>query len=218
VSKQFRFSKCEDDDKIWVVEVSEDGGNTWEREADRDNWEEDGLPCAIRRTDDIGHLCGYVGIPADHPVAGTPYTDLPLRVHGGLTYSKPGDGDYLPEGHWWVGFDCAHAGDITPATTSVCADRSAIDEEYRSMEYVRRETKHLAWDVRQLLDLFNDLCPDCAGEPDTDEPLFCWDCRYCDSQVVMEDGGKTITRLCQRTGETGAWLDTCEAFKEDTDE
>lgn len=48
---------------------------------------------------------GYVMLPKDHPMFGVHYNDIPVGVHGGLTYSEEKDG------LWVVGFDTAHAGD-----------------------------------------------------------------------------------------------------------
>ncbi|MEE9510418.1 MAG: hypothetical protein V3V81_07990 [Candidatus Bathyarchaeia archaeon] len=58
-------------------------------------------------------LCGYVGIPAKHPLAGHNYDDLPIEAHGGLTFSQRGKGgeDHWPRGYWWYGWDYAHSGD-----------------------------------------------------------------------------------------------------------
>jgi hypothetical protein len=57
-------------------------------------------------------LCAYLGIPQGHPLAGFNYEDIPLRVHGGLTFGKEGDGDWRPAGEYWYGWDYAHAGDF----------------------------------------------------------------------------------------------------------
>jgi len=45
---------------------------------------------------------GYVKLPAGHKYYGVHYDDIPVDVHGGLTYSEQ-EGDY-----WVVGFDTAH--------------------------------------------------------------------------------------------------------------
>jgi len=55
-------------------------------------------------------LCGYVGIPLDHPLAGHGYDDLPIEAHGGLTFSST-PRDSWPEGYYWYGWDYAHSGD-----------------------------------------------------------------------------------------------------------
>lgn len=54
-------------------------------------------------------LCGYVGLPIDHPLSGFDYDDMPVSAHGGLTFS--GDSDRLPNTCYWYGWDYAHAGD-----------------------------------------------------------------------------------------------------------
>ena len=63
----------------------------------------------------IGYRCGYVRIPPGHPWHGKGYDDLEPYpdVHGGVTFAEAdtdcgkGGGDNA----WWLGFDCAHAGD-----------------------------------------------------------------------------------------------------------
>jgi hypothetical protein len=63
----------------------------------------------------IGYRCGYVRIPAGHPWHGKDYDSVQPYpdVHGGLTFAEA-DADCGKGGDdsaWWVGFDCAHAGD-----------------------------------------------------------------------------------------------------------
>jgi hypothetical protein len=79
--------------------------------------------CLIRNGA-CGVLCGYVGVDSSHPLYGKkmrgwddeetneddPFGDL--MVHGGVTFA-----DRWPEissDLWFIGFDCAHAGDIIP--------------------------------------------------------------------------------------------------------
>ena len=55
---------------------------------------------------------GYVRIPEGHPYYEKTYDDIPVSVHGGLTFSNHvfDDGEYFSDGYW-VGFDTAHYGD-----------------------------------------------------------------------------------------------------------
>lgn len=72
----------------------------------------------------IGHRCGYVRVPEDHPWHGLSDGDEAdgVRVHGGLTF-----GGELPyAAGWWLGFDCAHAGDAR--------DPSLYDDEMRAIQ------------------------------------------------------------------------------------
>lgn len=55
-------------------------------------------------------LCAYIGFPLWHPLANMSYDDIPLEVHGGLTFADKGHGQW-PEGKYWIGWDYAHAGD-----------------------------------------------------------------------------------------------------------
>jgi hypothetical protein len=42
--------------------------NKWETEPDKHEWEHAGLQCCIVRVSELGHLCGYVGVPKSHPL------------------------------------------------------------------------------------------------------------------------------------------------------
>lgn len=57
------------------------------------------------------HMCGwgngYVNLPKGHKYYGVYYDEIPVDVHGGLTFSEQ-IGEY-----WTVGFDTAHSGDTS---------------------------------------------------------------------------------------------------------
>ena len=58
------------------------------------------------------YLCGYVAIPYWHSAYEEDYKDLRINCHGGLTFSGHNlMGQHYPS--WWIGFDCAHADDIS---------------------------------------------------------------------------------------------------------
>jgi len=142
----------------------------WSNEVDQCGWidEATGYACAINRVMGSGHLCGYVEIPQGHPLYGVDYsariTKTPTRelfdgwylidhdydtpgglfsVHGGVTYS--GNGDFFSDGNgWWYGFDCGHAGDLSPAYDQFSSST------YRDIEYVKAECASLAKQLRQV--------------------------------------------------------------------
>lgn len=70
------------------------GDGPWLGEADKLSWrdEETGFECIMLRQTGQGHLCGYVGVPTDHPLWGWDHDAVPtefgIEVHGGLTYSR----------------------------------------------------------------------------------------------------------------------------------
>jgi hypothetical protein len=128
----------------------------WETEPNNAEWEDKvtGYKCRITRHGDLGHLCGYVGIPKTHPLYGKHYSDdetSGIRAHGGLTYADS-DEDW-GGGLWWFGFDCSHSGDLSPWLLIVLAEKNRFDfgrhETYRTWEYVENEVREL---VRQLRD------------------------------------------------------------------
>ena len=103
------------------------GNGEWVEEPDLVLWKYKGVECRIRRTAHVpeadkitqdelksflifgGHLCGYISIPLDHPWVDKE-TEIDCDVHGGCTWNS-----VEKDGKRWVGFDCAHSGDITPS-------------------------------------------------------------------------------------------------------
>src|SRR6187399_997358 len=110
---------------------SEWGPGPWQGEPDRIEWRHaSGLPCLIVRNH-MGSLCGYVGVPPEHPFYRQHY-DSPvtenIHAHGGLTYSdlcqglichKPEPGE--ERDIWWFGFDCGHYQDVSPGLNATLA-------------------------------------------------------------------------------------------------
>lgn len=141
-------------------------------------WDHKGFKCVVLAQDG-GYRCGYVGIGEDNNLYGVDYSDAPacmqskleelksqtlgkvtpemyFDVHGGITYSGNGDGEYPIESNlWWFGFDCAHAED--GKDVNLITDRSYLDiitmyptgGIVRSLEYCISECESLA---DQLLD------------------------------------------------------------------
>lgn len=120
----------------------------WDLEPDKVQWQDEatGLPCLIVRAHS-GAWCGYVGVPNGHPAFKSRYQDVGVDVHGCLTYSDSCDPDGnichdVEEGEddnvWWLGFDCAHSGDLAPAYDFTRRGT------YRGIDYVRDEVASLA--------------------------------------------------------------------------
>jgi hypothetical protein len=65
----------------------------------------------------------------------------------------PGEPDHV----WWLGFDCAHAGDFSPAYTRhgehaiPCSWNASGYEEYRDQAYVQAEVRSLARQLAALI-------------------------------------------------------------------
>jgi hypothetical protein len=129
-----------------------------ESEGDEKSWEHAGLACRMLRHDSRKHWCGYVGLHAAHPSHGKGYDDIEADVHGGLTYAEANAPNCLPDGLWWVGFDCAHSGDLIPGIDRagaidsfvlamgnlVADDPSGERDVYRTAEWVEAEVNKLA--------------------------------------------------------------------------
>jgi hypothetical protein len=116
-----------------------------------------GLPCLVKRND-MGCLCGYVGVAEGHPLHGVYHEGL--DVHGGITFADfcageddpahsichiPGPGE--PERVWWLGFDCGHAWDYVPAMAALpdlASSALFTRGTYKTVGYVRDQCAQLA--------------------------------------------------------------------------
>lgn len=80
-----------------------------------------GIPYIVFQNPTLGFFCGYIRIPDTHSwQAIVDYNDIPLEVHGGVTFAdritKDDDrfkGQPFTSGYW-VGWDYAHLGDAMP--------------------------------------------------------------------------------------------------------
>lgn len=144
----------------------------WDNEPNREEFEHAGLPCILQRGPS-GAWCGYVGISPGHPLHGIGYSGTTdkdgnyssspvsdLDVHGGITYAehcagsichvpKPGESEHA----WWLGFDCAHSGDLSPKSLKFDEDNGygpSPYETYKTMSYARRQTERLAKQLRDM--------------------------------------------------------------------
>jgi hypothetical protein len=130
------------------------GAGKWADEPDKAQWTDGitGLSCLAVRTSGPGHWCGYVGVPAGHPLYGHDWQDDDspvrlLRVHdGGVNHSAPcaEDSDIpmeqrichipepgQPDDVWWFGFHCAYGDDFAPGqvpTMKSCGVDTALLE------------------------------------------------------------------------------------------
>lgn len=115
----------------------------WRDEPSQVVFEAEGLLCVAHREEKLGHWCGYVGVEKSK----VPQDTAELLVHGGITWESkklPSTIDYTSgDSLYWLGFDCAHAGDLKPRDTATYTRWN----KYRGVGYVIRECVRLA---RQL--------------------------------------------------------------------
>ena len=122
-------------------------------------WRSNGLMCVCLQNLNVGHRCGYVGVPRSHPLYENEHSYIDgIDVHGGLSYSGGGPEYPIPNPNdlWWFGFDCCHVGDRPdPALlgperarreAELCADKYGT---VKTEEYVVAECEKLA---KQLAD------------------------------------------------------------------
>lgn len=108
-----------------------------EIEGDEKDFQYKGYQCRIRRVgkEYSGHLCGYIVIPQEHQLYKKEYDEIEemynyeLPSHRGLTFS-----DFM-NNEYWIGFDCAHAGDLSPF--SKYHIENPFGNTYRTIEYVQ---------------------------------------------------------------------------------
>lgn len=136
------------------VDRSRWGSGPWDTEPDRVEFRAHGLPALMVRAR-AGHWCGYVGVPKGHPWHGEANYFWDRKdgpdVHGGVTYGDkcaghichvPAPGE--PDDVWWIGFDCAHSGDLSPADNAHSRRALREWETYKPESYVRAEVERLA--------------------------------------------------------------------------
>jgi len=147
----------------WIDKTTWPKRGEWDNEPDKVQWidEATNLDCLAVRTPHSGHWCGYVGVTEKHPCFEKDYNqsydliDGGFDVHGGLTFSGhchesatpergichvPESG--RPDNVWWLGFDCAHCGDISPAYQRSMGYGPM--DRYRTLNYVKNECANLA--------------------------------------------------------------------------
>lgn len=136
--------------KTWRELAADEVGTVYE-----DSYE-NGVRYIIKRGPPA--LCAYVGVPADHPLAGFDYNNLPLDCHGGLTFAAEGsDLSTWPAGWYWYGWDYAHAGDrcfydLKYENDPTWPKRNFEEKEW-TVEDVRGEIWGVTYDFAKLVEL-----------------------------------------------------------------
>lgn len=90
-----------------------------------------GLRWAVVAAPALG-VNGYVRMPNGHPWQRLGYDDIPVEVHGGLTFQ---DGN-------WIGFDTAHSGDCWDAEF----DKHGMSDRLGEVPWARH------WTVAMVID------------------------------------------------------------------
>src|SRR5581483_175599 len=100
-----------------------------------------------------GHLCGYCKLPENHPwLKPESLKNAEIDVHGGIT-------SQIDEQNW-IGFDCAHLGDITPSMGSLLK-RTGYKlelfkgEAYKNIAYAIKECNELARQISEAMNATN---------------------------------------------------------------
>jgi hypothetical protein len=173
--------------------MPEKNDRPWVHEPDHVQWVTlVGLEGMIKRGP-LGALNGYVAVGPEHPLyrrVNSVYdTDLGLTVHGGVTYA----GHFEGNDTWWIGFDCAHGGDLLPYIIGRYPECEY--GVYRDLAYVKREVETLACQIQKA-------AKQAGHEPEAPEP----EARTLDDYLHSE-----IDRLVKLNKELTGKLDLAEA-------
>jgi hypothetical protein len=152
------YTSCSQLDNGWVAKTTIKVTSTtpWVGEPDCLKYTdpETQYQCLILRSPWGGTLNGYVRVPRTHPlylVDGTPNKALwNIDVHGGVTLAgkllRRTGGLYRGR---WIGFDCAHFGDLIPTLLAITPNLVAGDT-YRDIQYVRQQVTSLAEQLKAM--------------------------------------------------------------------
>lgn len=103
---------------------------------------------------DIGVLDAFTYGLQGGPEHGTIPLGMALRVHYGMTFSGEFPAGEAPCEAWWFGFDCGHAGDLSPALAVLYREMDLTEfhagDVYRDINYVKGQCELLAFQLRQL--------------------------------------------------------------------
>lgn len=137
-------------DREWhFVDKSAWGSGPWQDEPDKAMWTDEatGLACLILRNE-TGALCGYVGVHVGHPWYGVDRWEIRSHgAHGGVNFSRE------RQRLWWLGFDCSHAFDLSPALLAVpvpIPSRLFESQTYRTFAYVKKRCAMLAREAKDV--------------------------------------------------------------------
>jgi hypothetical protein len=154
------------EDREWrFVDKSNLAPGPWQSEPDKIQWTDEatGLPCLIHRNPGPNHLCGYVGVTAEHPYYQKDDSEIgDIEAHGGVNYADfcaenvteegrgichvPSPGE--PDKVWWFGFDCGHYGDVSPGYDR--DGRYGYDSTYKTVAYVKSQCRRLAAQLAEV--------------------------------------------------------------------
>lgn len=124
------------DKSVWPV-------GPWQSEPDTVYFCYAGYSCYILRIAKMGHLCGYVALPAEE----FELIDIDsIQVHGGITAAGDGS-DYTLTAARVIGFDCAHSGDHIP----ILGMPQSKNTVYRTIEFVTQELHSLVKQIKAQL-------------------------------------------------------------------
>jgi len=121
--------------KEWTKRNEIESG-PWTYEPDSDFGIDRGVQWAILRHPNLGHLCGYIGVPSESLPPGK---ENDFEVHGGVTFDQKGDDNDL----FWIGFDCSHSWDYVPGLPADFRFDPPAKETYKQISYVKNEITNL---------------------------------------------------------------------------
>lgn len=134
----------------------------WDEEPDFVLFRYKSRVCLIMRNNILGFLTGYVLLTEEESLKPREFYSTSIDVHGGVTYY-----DFLYQNRFiqikevkeilekyptkWIGFDCAHHGDLLPYDPPDLFIFSKFTDSYKSLKFVIIE-------LICLVDQLNSLC------------------------------------------------------------
>lgn len=111
-----------------------------------------------RHINDFGPMDFFLQMISDRDPAEGIEIALALRVHGGVTWSDDHVPKKEPDGYWYFGFDCGHAGDYNPLLEEMyrwIEERSISTRGlWRDQQYVVSECQQLAAQLVKIKEAF----------------------------------------------------------------
>jgi hypothetical protein len=145
------------------------GYGEWVEEPDEVIFEHKGVKCMIKRMLAFencgdafgGYFCGYVCIPKNHKnYAKDPFKDFRYDCHGGLTYGRLEENE-----EYWIGFDCAHSGDLIPSMEKLKQSRKDLFKEcFEGLQEYKKMYPHLFINTYRNIDYCINECKSLAEQ------------------------------------------------------
>lgn len=112
------------------------GYGEWVEEPDIVEWQYKEFDCAIERVPFLGHLCGYVAVPKNHPWHEKSYKDIGIVTHDGASFKQQDS-----QGIVWIGF-----------YATIFERDLLFPNEYRNISFMKKKCENLVDTLKAFLE------------------------------------------------------------------